>query len=326
MRLTAHRNFGFWHRNPYSFQSPYRPVFRFGVPLKTPYGFGILLVTISYFIFSTHDAVIKLLVEHVTVWQILFFRSVTVCICCLFIGGPRLARRAATSDIVKPMAIRSLFLISAWISYYTAAKSLQLGELTTLYFAAPVVAMLLAGPMLKEHVTPARWTAVIVGFIGVIIASNPIGLKVSLPVYLALQAACLWAFSTVLLRRTALHETSMVQMMLTNFFFIVLTGGMLIFDWRNIDLTTTAMLFGVGLLGGLAQFAYFEGMRRAPVSILAPFEYTALIWAFVLGFLIWGDLPAANVAIGAVLIGSAGLLIIFGERFRRKTGGTGDAG
>jgi drug/metabolite transporter (DMT)-like permease len=266
--------------------------------------------------------VIKLLVEHVTVWQILFFRSVTVCLCCLFVGGARLARRAATSDIVKPMAMRSLFLIIAWISYYTAAKSLPLGELTTLYFAAPVVALLLAGPMLNEHVTPARWFAVVVGFVGVSIASNPIGLKISLPVYLALQAACLWAFSTVLLRRTALHETSMVQMMLTNFFFIVLTGGMLIFDWRKLDMTTTALLFGVGLLGGLAQYAYFEGLRRAPVSILAPFEYTALIWAFVLGFLIWGDLPAINVTVGAVLIGAAGLLIVFGERLRHRTGET----
>ncbi|MFB9949723.1 DMT family transporter [Rhizobium puerariae] len=294
--------------------------------MKTPYGIGILLITLSYFIFSTHDAVIKLLVEQVTVWQILFFRSVTVCACCLFIGGPRLAHHAATSSIVKPMAVRGLFLIAAWLSYYTAAKSLQLGELTTLYFAAPVVATLLAGPMLREHVTPARWVAVIVGFVGVIVASNPIGLKVSLPVYLALQAACLWAFSTVLLRRTALHETTMVQMTLTNFFFIVLTGGMLAVEWRDIDLVTTTMLFGVGVLSGLAQYAYFEGMRRAPVSVLAPFEYTALIWAFVLGFLIWGDLPAANVAIGAVLIGGAGLLIIFSERFGRRLRGKADGG
>lgn len=286
--------------------------------MKTPYSLGILLIILSYFIFSSHDAVIKLLVESVTVWQILFFRSVTVVLCCLFIGRRRLVRRAVTSNIVKPMALRSLFLISAWLSYYTAAKSLQLGELTTLYFAAPVVAMLLAGPMLKEHVTPMRWIAVIVGFVGVIIASNPVGLTISLPVYLALQAACLWALSTVLLRRTALHETSLVQMTITNFFFILLTAGMLIFEWRNVDLATTAMLFGVGLLGGLAQYTYFEGMRRAPVSVLAPFEYTALVWAFVLGFLIWGDVPASNVTVGAILIGGAGLLIIFGEQFGRK--------
>ena len=286
--------------------------------MKNPYGFGILLAGLAYLVFSTHDAVIKLLVESVTVWQILFFRSVTVCIGCFLIGGRKLGHRAVTSDIVKPMAVRSLFLIGAWLSYYSAAKSLQLGELTTLYFAAPVVATLLAGPMLKEHVTAARWIAVIVGFIGVVVASNPVGLAISWPVYLALQAACLWAFATVLLRRTALHESTMVQMLITNFFFILLTAGMLMIEWTNVDLKTTAMLFGVGVLGGLAQFAYFEAMRRAPVSVLAPFEYTALAWSFVLGFLIWGDKPAQNVIAGAILIGGAGLLIIFGERFTRK--------
>jgi drug/metabolite transporter (DMT)-like permease len=290
-----------------------------GVLVKNSYGFGIALVSLSYFLFSSHDAVIKLLVESVSVWQVLFFRSVTVFACCLLIGGRKNVVRAATSDIVTPMAIRSVFLIAAWISFYTAAKTLQLGELTTIYFAAPVVATLLAGPMLKEQVPASRWLAVVIGFAGVIIASNPVGLTLSLPVYLALQAACLWAFSTVLLRRTAMHETSLVQMTITNFFFVLMTALMLALEWRNVDLLKSMMLLGVGVLGGLAQFTYFEAMRRAPVSVLAPFEYTSLIWAFVLGYLIWGDIPAANVTAGALLIGGAGLLIIFGERVGRRT-------
>lgn len=289
-----------------------------GVHVKNTYGKGILFVSLSYFIFSSHDAVIKLLVESVSVWQILFSRSVTVFFCCLIIGGKDNARRAAASNIVVPMGFRSLFLIAAWFSFYTAAKSLQLGELTTIYFAAPVVATLLAGPMLKEHVPRARWLAVVVGFVGVIIASNPVGLTISFPAYLALQGAFLWAFSTVLLRRTAMHETSLVQMTITNFFFIVLTAGMLVFEWSNVDLETSLMLLGVGVLGGLAQYTYFEAMRRAPVSVLAPFEYTSLVWAFVLGFLIWGDIPSTNVTLGALLIGAAGLLIIFGDRLGRK--------
>ena len=101
-------------------------------------------------------------------------------------------------------------------------------------------------------------------------------------------------------------------------FFIVLTAAMLAFEWSNVDLKTSAMLLGVGILGGLAQYTYFEAMRRAPVSVLAPFEYTSLVWAFVLGFLIWGDIPASNVTLGAVLIGAAGLMILFSERLGRK--------
>lgn len=72
---------------------------------------------------------------------------------------------------------------------------------------------------------------------------------------------------------------------------------------------------GTGVVAGIGQFAMFEGMRRAPVSVLAPFEYSSLVWAFVLGYLIWSDVPGSNVFAGAALIISAGMIIIASERF-----------
>ena len=152
----------------------------------------------------------------------------------------------------------------------------------------------------------------------VIIASDPSGLKISWPVYLALQAACLWACSTVLLRKTAMQEKSIVQMTVSNTFFFLMTGCMLLFSWKTPTLTEAVLLAATGMIGGLAQFAFFEGMRRAPVSVIAPFEYTALVWAFLLGYLIWGDVPKPGVFIGATLIIGAGLVIIVSERFGRR--------
>ncbi|MDC6705769.1 DMT family transporter, partial [Leclercia adecarboxylata] len=73
-----------------------------------------------------------------------------------------------------------------------------------------------------------------------------------------------------------------------------------------------------GALGGIAQYLLFEGMKRAPVSILAPLEYTSLVWSFALGFAIWGDVPRPEVFTGAAIIVSAGLLIIGSERFRKR--------
>ena len=83
-------------------------------------------------------------------------------------------------------------------------------------------------------------------------------------------------------------------------------------DWREL-----LLLAGAGVLAGFAQFTLFEGMKRAPVSVIAPFEYTSLVWAFVLGFLIWSDLPREEVFFGAALIFGAGLMIIVSEHFRR---------
>ncbi|AYD02934.1 DMT family transporter [Neorhizobium sp. NCHU2750] len=287
-------------------------------PLKTTTASGILFVSASYFLFTLHDAVIKLLVTHLSVWQIVFFRSLGIFAACMLIGGRGFAGRVISSPIVKPMAVRSLLLLAAWISYYTAAKSLQLAELTTIYYAAPIVATLLAIPMLGEKVPLPRWAAIILGFIGVIVASNPAGLAISLPVGLALLAAVLWASASVLLRKTAMNESTLVQMTLTNGFFVLLTFAMAIYHWQPIDFDSAALQFLVVLLGGAAQASLFEAMRRAPVSVLAPFEYSSLIWAFVLGYVIWLDIPAHNVAIGAGLICCAGLLIVSTERLAAR--------
>ena len=141
-------------------------------------------------------------------------------------------------------------------------------------------------------------------------------MTISLPVYLALQAACLWAFATVLLRKTAMAERSIVQMTMSNLFFLGLTGVMLVVSWETPDLPQLGLLFATGVIGAAGQFAFFEGMRRAPISVLAPFEYTALVWAFVLGYLVWSDIPKTEVFVGASLIISAGLIIILSERRR----------
>jgi drug/metabolite transporter (DMT)-like permease len=281
---------------------------------------GILLTIFSYFLFSLQDAAVKWLVVALPVWQILFVRSVTIFSICLAVGGKSLIGRAWRSPVLKPMFVRNLLLLAAWLSYYTAARDLGLAELTTLYYASPVLITILAVPILKEHVPPLRWIAVLVGFVGVTIATDPFGtgMKISLPVWLALQAAVFWAISTVLLRKTALQEVTLVQMTISSGFFILFTGIAVAVDYVPPSLTDVALMTGTGLVAGIAQYALFEGMRRAPVSVLAPFEYSSLIWAFGLGFLIWGDIPASQVFIGAALIFAAGMIIILGERFGRR--------
>nr|WP_246697112.1 DMT family transporter [Rhizobium sp. WYCCWR 11146] len=268
--------------------------------------------------FTFHDAIIKVLASSIPVWQILFFRSLTILVGCLAYGRGKLVRQTMTSPIIKPMIARSILLLCAWLSYYSAASRLQLAEVTTLYYAAPVVGTLLAWFILKEKVTPARWLAVGVGFVGVLIACNPIGLTISWPVYLALQAAVLWASAMVLLRKTSLHEKTIIQLAVSNVFFLAMTSIAVLYTWRTPDMTQLALLIATGVVAGCAQFALFEGMRQAPVSVLAPFEYSSLIWAFLLGYLIWADIPTPNVVVGAAMILGAGLIIIVSEKLRRR--------
>lgn len=285
--------------------------------MKTAVGAGIALSSLAYFFFATHDAMIKLLVESATVWQILFCRSIVILIGCFVLGGRSLARETMRSPALRPMMLRSLFLLAAWLCYFNAAKHLPLADLTTLYFAAPIAAILLAIPILGEKVPLTSWIAVITGFVGVVIASNPTGISTGWPVYLALVAAVCWAIATTLLRTTSQNASSMVQMAMTNVFFLALTAPMALASWTMPGGASQILLLAVGVIGGLGQLSYFEALRRAPISVIAPLEYTALIWAFALGYAIWKDVPGPNVWAGAVLIAAAGLFVLVAQGRRR---------
>ena len=278
---------------------------------------GILLTSFAYFLFSVQDASVKWLVAALPVWQILFVRSVTIFGLCIALGGRPLLRAARHSPVLKPLFLRNVLLLAAWLSYYTAARDLGLAELTTLYYASPIVMTILSVPILGEKVPGYRWLAVATGFVGVVVACGVAvkGLELSLPVYLALQAAIFWAIATVLLRKTALQERTTVQMTISSGFFVLYTALAMPFVWQPMSAIDLALMAGTGVLAGIGQFALFEGMRRAPVSVLAPFEYSSLVWAFGFGYLIWSDVPGSNVFAGAVLIFSAGMIIIASERF-----------
>lgn len=279
---------------------------------------GILFIGCAYFLFSTQDAAIKLLVVGISVWQIMFFRSIAVLIGCAAIGGPPIFADTMRSPIVRPMLVRSAFTLGAWLCYYNAARSLQLAELTTIYYAAPIIVTVLSVVMLGEKVPLLRWLAVFIGFVGVFIACDPTRLGLSVPMLLVLAAAVLWGIAVVLLRKTALAERTLIQLVLNNFYFLVFSTVPALLVWQMPDWRQLLLLISVGALGGVAQFMLFEGMKRAPVSIVAPFEYTSLVWAFGLGFAIWGDVPRREVFLGAALIVGAGLLIIGNEHFRKR--------
>ena len=185
---------------------------------------GILSVSTAFAIFTLHDAGIKLLVAGYTPLQVLFVRSAVILLLCLVFGRKRAVIRSARSPIRNALLLRSFGLLGAWLCFYTAASSLQLAELTTIYFASPLLVAVLAVPILKETVTPARWVSILVGFTGVVIACRPDVRAPAGAIGLALLAAALWAGSMILIRQIALKESTMVQMMTTSFAFVVIIG------------------------------------------------------------------------------------------------------
>jgi drug/metabolite transporter (DMT)-like permease len=186
---------------------------------------GVGLGVLAYGLFAVHDAAIKLLVETLPVWQILFFRSATILAACLAIGRGRLLRRAVETPLKRALVIRSVITMTAWLCYYTAARSMGLGQLLTLYFAAPIIVTLLAARVLHETVTTARWASVGIGFLGVLFAADPFGVTAELGTLLVLIAAVLWGTAIILMRLIAQRESTLLQILANNTEFMLCTGA-----------------------------------------------------------------------------------------------------
>jgi drug/metabolite transporter (DMT)-like permease len=275
---------------------------------------GIGLAAGAYFLFSLQDASIKWLAAVFSAPQILFMRSVAIVPFCLAVGGPNLLVRAAASPIRRQLVWRSLVLLAAWACYYSAARYLQLAEMTTIYFASPLLVAALAMPILKERVPPSRWLSIAIGFTGVTIACRPFALlHADLAhigaVALVLSAAALWAYMTILIRQVVHAASTPVVMLISNLTQLIVCGASLPLLWQAPSAAQFGLMVLVGCFGGAGQFLQTEAIRRAPATVVAPLSFSSLVWSFLLSVLLWGDIPDVAVFVGAALILASGLLV-----------------
>jgi len=210
-------------------------------------------------------------------------------------------------------------LIGMCCSFF-ALQRLALTEATAFTFAAPLFMTALSALVLREFVGWHRWGAVAVGFIGVLIMVRPEpGHMNAVGVAFALTAALGSAAAMVQIRQIATTEKGP-----TIVFYFTLAGTVLglavsLFHWVTPDPATFAVLVFGGLIGGVGQLFLTEAIRVAPVGVVAPFDYSQLIWATILGFMIWGETPKAATLAGAAVVAASGLYILHRElvRFRR---------
>jgi drug/metabolite transporter (DMT)-like permease len=190
---------------------------------------------------------------------------------------------------------------------------MPLAQLLTLYFSSPILTTLMAIPLLGERVTRSRWICVFIGFAGAVVASDPFGVRATPATALVLIAAGLWGYGVILMRQIARREPSLLQMFYQNLVYTAVTGALTATNWVAPTGHQAVLLLAVGVLGGIGQFCMFEGARLAPASVMATVEYSSLLWAFLLGYLIWGDIPTFAIFAGAGLILFSGMLMLTGE-------------
>lgn len=282
-------------------------------------GKGIVFMLLAVLCFALMDVAMKHLAGHMSSMQVAFFRgSMSLPFIMLWLV---LAKRM---DRVRPRrvglhVIRGFISIAFLVLTVITLRELPLANAYAIFFVAPLLITLLSVPLLKEKVGIHRYSAVAVGFIGVLIMLNPNAMGfLSYGVIVGLLATLGYSLVMVLVRFMHRTETSESLML---FFVLSLSVGcglLALFDWRPVSLLDVPWLLGLGLSGAVAQYLLTEAYRMAPPSVLSSFEYSAMIWALVLGYMLWGDWPGPWVLVGAAVVIASGIYISHREALRKK--------
>lgn len=268
-------------------------------------------------LFTCMAALIKQLGDQYPVGQIVFVRSVFAMIPVLWLvhrlGGWRILR---TQRLGGHLRRSGSGLFSMFLGF-TALGLLPLATATALGYAAPMFITILAIPLLGETVRIYRWSAVVIGFVGMLLVVHPGADGISLGALMALGAALFSAFAVISIRKMADTESNA-----TIVFYFTLSGtiaGAATLPFIGVwpDLADLPILVVVGLLGGIAQILVTKAYQLAPASVIAPFDYASLVFALGLGFIVWAEFPTPVELAGSGIIVASSLFIAFRERRRR---------
>ena len=273
---------------------------------------GVGLMVLGIFLFCCNDALGKWLLGTYSVWQMLAIRSLAA----MLLLSPLIWREGrAVLAAPRPwlQLARVLLSVAESIMFFIAVTYLPLADTVTFYLAAPIYVTALSALFLKEHVGWRRWSAVVVGFVGVMIALRPSAATLTLPALIAVVGS--FCFAVFLIITRMLRGTSDVVMVGGQFGAMLLVSGAAApFGW----ITPSAVDFGLLMVLGVVAMTAFACVNRSlklsAASIVVPYQYTMIVWAVALGWLVFGDVPDGFTIGGAAVIIAAGLYILWREQ------------
>ena len=266
-------------------------------------------------VFSLMDAGLKQLTTHYPPLQVAALRGAAS---LPFV----LAWALATAGVGPLLRVRwSLHLlrgglgITMMVAFVYAIGSLPLSTAYSIFFVAPLLITALSVPILGEKVGPRRWTAIAIGLVGVLVLLRPTGEGLlSLAALAVLLAALMYAVSAITVRVLARTDSTQSMMVWLMAMIAVGAGVLAIPGWVPLRAVDGWLILGVGIAGALGQYAITEAFRRGEASLIAPLEYTALLWGVLLDASLWGVLPDRVTWLGAAIIVASGLYLLRRER------------
>jgi len=277
---------------------------------------GIVLFLIALLLFAALDATAKYLSAVFAVPLLVWARYMVHCVFMLATVAPSLGRELVITRHPWQLTVRALLLVGVTLFGQLALKTMPLAETTALVFVTPLLVALLASPMLGERVSRRAWLATLAGFAGVLLIARPGGAMSGSGVVYALGAALCYALYQIMTRQLAASEHPLRLLFTTALGGTVAMSFALFTHWDGTLPTGTqaVLIASLGLYGGVGHFLLIRAFREAPVSTLSPLLYVQLIWATLLGVLVFSHLPDTLALAGMVIIGASGLSLAVGDR------------
>lgn len=288
------------------------------LPNKHAALYGIYLKMGALVLFCTMDAMVKALGSTYDAFQLMLFRSAIAMAPVAVIIWRSGGLRSVRPNRPWMQALRIAVAFGSTLGFFYVFPRMPLVDAYAISFAAPLFMVALSVPMLGEPVGWRRWTAVVVGFVGVLIMLDPWGIEFHVMSLIVLGATFCYALSTVMLRLLSRHDSDVVALFWLSLATSAasLVGAVPVWVWPTpID---WLWLVTMGLLGGIAQVLNTRAWRLAPTAVLAPFDYTSIVLAVLFGYLWFKEEPSWMVWVGLPLVIGSGLYILHRERVRAR--------
>ena len=282
-------------------------------------GIGFMLV--ATFLFALSSAVGKWLVATYPVGEFLLIRSgVTLLLLSPFIWR---AGKVAFVNMPRPeLQLLRIVVSTAEIAmFFWAVTYMPLADTTTFYLAGPIFVTALSVLLLGERVGWRRWTAVLIGFAGVVIALRPSAASFTLPALIALAGSIFYALLMIVTR--TLRETDYTVLITTQFLGVLAFGLVTApFGWVAPGGYDLLLMAGLGVSSMLSLFCVVRSLKLVTASVVVPYQYTLIVWSVLFGFALFGELPDAYTLVGAAIIVAAGLYIFWREQLQAREAAT----
>ena len=289
-------------------------------------------------ILAIQDVLIKLVSDELSLFQIQFFRS-TIGI-AVIIGYQAIIHEPIRLTTAYPLltVCRGLMFFFGYSAFYFSQSKMPIATMTVLFLVSPFFITLTSIYFFKSQVGYRRWISILIGFVGVVLICQPETGQFNFYYLIPIIVALSYAFSVIIVKKTADRDTLYQQMILTYLIMGLLSGitGLLFGDgrfdtaenseitfivrsWQFVEIESTFKLFAISVLGSVGLLVLMGAYRVADPAVISPYEYSLLIWMILLGYLVWGDVPSFNIAIGMVLIVGAGIYIFYRERIKSES-------